>query len=329
MTHILLLGAGFSRNWGGLLATEVFDQLIGVPEINKDEYLKKLLWDNKNNGGFENALAEVQNAFIKEPSNYATRLQHIQGAISDVFNRMNHVFFEIPIMEFQPHQDRMLRTFLFRFDAIFTLNQDIFLEHHYFRHIGLSTVKNWTGAQLPGMRRIPNQEYVHDASWGKDTWIPLDPAQFQIENQCQPFFKLHGSSNWIDSQGGQLLVIGGDKSRNIQSHEVLAWYFDKFREYLTKPDAKLFVIGYGFKDSHINEAIIDAVENSGLQFFVIDRWGSDVVRHANPSFGGDIYAPNALDDAFIKGLIGASERSLADTFGDDSVSHTNVMQYFN
>jgi len=179
------------------------------------------------------------------------------------------------------------------------------------------------------MRRIPNQEYVHDPSWGKDSWVPLDPAQFRIENQWQPYFKLHGSSNWRDTQGGQLLVIGGNKSRAIQSHAVLAWSFDKFREYLAGPNAKLFIIGYGFRDSHVNEPIIEAVENRGLQFFVIDRLGSDVVRHANPSFGGAVYAPNALDDAFEKGLIGASERSLAETFGDDLVSHTNVMRFFN
>ncbi len=45
MAHILLLGAGFSRNWGGLLATEVFDYLIGLPEIKGDAYLTKLLWN--------------------------------------------------------------------------------------------------------------------------------------------------------------------------------------------------------------------------------------------------------------------------------------------
>lgn len=218
---------------------------------------------------------------------------------------------------------------MFRFDAIFTLNQDVLLEHHYFRHLDLPAVRNWNGAQLPGMRRIPSQEYVPDPSWGKDFWVPLDPANFRVEDRFQPCFKLHGSSNWRDAQGGQLLIIGGNKSRAIQSHAILMWSFDKFREYLSVPNTRLFVIGYGFKDPHVNEAIVDAVENRGLEFFVIDAHGRDVVRHANPSFGGGIYAPNALDDAFRRGLIGASERRLSETFGDDGlVSHTEVMRFF-
>ena len=329
MAHMLLLGAGFSRNWGGQLASEVFDYLIGLPDIRGDEYLRGLLWANRNNGGFENALAEVQAAYARDPRRYADPMRRLQGAVSTVFNGMNQAFFVRPTMEFQQYQERMLRTFLFRFDAIFTLNQDVLLEHHYFRHVDLPAVRNWNGAQLPGMRRIPNQEYVHDPSWGKDIWVPLDPAQFHVEPRSQPCFKLHGSSNWRDAQGGQLFVIGGDKSRAIQSHAVLAWSFNKFREYIAGPNAKLMVIGYGFRDSHVNEVIIEAVENRGLQFFVIDRLGSDVVRHANPSFGGAIYAPDALDDAFRRGLIGASQRGLSETFGDDLVSHTNVMQFFN
>ena len=78
----------------------------------------------------------------------------------------------------------------------------------------------------------------------------------------------------------------------------------------------------------MNDAIITAVRDHGLQFYVIDPLGSNIVRHANPSFGGTIYAPNELDEAFKLGLIGASERSLRETFGDDLVSHGDVMRFF-
>jgi len=40
-THILLTGAGFSRNWGGMLAPEVFQYLLGCSEL--DEELRRLL----------------------------------------------------------------------------------------------------------------------------------------------------------------------------------------------------------------------------------------------------------------------------------------------
>ena len=220
MRHILLLGAGFSRNWGGLLANEVFDYLIGREEVAQDGYLKSLLWNHRTTGGFENALAEVQVAFASDPAKYAPSLRSLQAAVSNVFERMNRAFFDAPGMEFQQHLDRMIRTFLVRFDAIFTLNQDVLLEHHYFRHVELAGPRRWTGAQLPGLQRIPNDAVTIDPSWGKDTWVPLERQSFRIEDGLQPCFKLHGSSNWKDSEGGSLLVIGGDKSRAIDSHAV-------------------------------------------------------------------------------------------------------------
>jgi hypothetical protein len=36
MPYYLLTGAGFSRNWGGWLANEAFEYLLGAPEI--DDY---------------------------------------------------------------------------------------------------------------------------------------------------------------------------------------------------------------------------------------------------------------------------------------------------
>lgn len=326
MSHILLLGAGFSRNWGGLLANEIFDCLVGQDEVSQDAYLKTVLWNHRIIGGFENALAEVQVASATDPAKFGPSLRRLQVAVISVFGRMNQAFFDTPGMEFQQHLHRMLRTFLVQFDAIFTLNQDVLLEHHYFRHIELAGPRRWNGAQLPGLRRIQNNEVIVDPSWGKDVWVPSE--SFRIEDGLQPCFKLHGSSNWKNSEDGSLLVIGGDKSRAIRSHAVLKWYFEQFREKLLEGGARLVVIGYGFRDPHVNDVIIEAVQHSGLQFFVIDPSGSDVVRRANPSFGGTVYAPNDLDDAFKKGLIGASQRSLSETFGNDQFSHEHVMSIF-
>lgn len=329
MSYILLLGAGFSRNWGGLLAFEVFNSLLAIPAIQADQTIRDVLWANQKSGGFENALAEIQRAYLQNPAATGQKLSVLQQAVLDVFQGMNNAFLDMPGMEFQQHQARMLRTFLVKFDAIFTLNQDILLDHHYLNdNIGLTAPQRWpNSAQLPGMQRIPSQQAFPPPSWGRDTWVPLKPEDFRIKEQSQPYFKLHGSTNWRDTQGGQMLVIGGDKSQAIQSHQVLSRYFERFQDYLSKPNTKLMIIGYGFRDPHINQPIINAVHN-GLRFFVIDQLGTEVVKRANSSFGGAIYAPNELDDAFHKGLSGASQRTLAETFGNDAVSHGTVMQFF-
>jgi hypothetical protein len=44
MPHYLLTGAGFSANWGGWVASEAFENLLGTPEIMADPNLRDLLW---------------------------------------------------------------------------------------------------------------------------------------------------------------------------------------------------------------------------------------------------------------------------------------------
>ncbi len=46
MSRYLLLGAGFSRNWGGWLAAEAFEYLLGCPEVTRNPELQALLWRN-------------------------------------------------------------------------------------------------------------------------------------------------------------------------------------------------------------------------------------------------------------------------------------------
>jgi hypothetical protein len=66
--HILLLGAGFSRNWGGWLADEVSDYLMSHPRI--DDGLRELLQRYKGKGGFEAAVDEqvTQTALPADPA---------------------------------------------------------------------------------------------------------------------------------------------------------------------------------------------------------------------------------------------------------------------
>lgn len=45
--HYLLMGAGFSRNWGGWLADEAFDYLLGTNEIRHSPALRTLIWRHR------------------------------------------------------------------------------------------------------------------------------------------------------------------------------------------------------------------------------------------------------------------------------------------
>src|SRR2546425_12855970 len=95
MPHILLLGAGFSRNWGGWLADEAFEYLLGHPRI--DDGLRTLLWRYKGQGGFEAAYDEQQTETSK-PGRSVAMLDHAQRldeAIRGMFTDMDKVFAEL------------------------------------------------------------------------------------------------------------------------------------------------------------------------------------------------------------------------------------------
>ena len=81
--QILLLGAGFSRNWGGWLASEAFEYLLGCPQV--DSAIRGLLWRYQRKGGFEDALAELQDDFTRKQDAYTEqRLIKLQGAIQQM-----------------------------------------------------------------------------------------------------------------------------------------------------------------------------------------------------------------------------------------------------
>lgn len=95
---------------------------------------------------------------------------------------------------------------------------------------------------------------------------------------------------------------------------VLQWYQNLLTEYLSRGDSRLMVIGYGFRDDHINEIISDAVTNHNLKLFVMSPDRADQARKIAPTAGAAIQQRTALEDVFQRGLIGASRRSIHEIF---------------
>jgi hypothetical protein len=197
MSNVLLLGAGFSANWGGPVASQMFNWLLARPEVSGDDQLKRCLWDHQRAGGFENALAQIQNDFLTSPNpERKDRLDRFQAALNAIFATMEQGFAQYADWEFLPpteDQGRSLLHFLVKFDAIFTLNQDLLFERFYLEpmtRVSLASGQRWNGAAIRGMReeRGANAPYQPTAS----RWVPL-PAEFNVPQRIQPYFKVHGS----------------------------------------------------------------------------------------------------------------------------------------
>jgi hypothetical protein len=223
----------------------------------------------------------------------------------------------------------MVRNFLAQFDAIFTLNQDLLLERHYLDdNLKVVQPQKWSGWHLPGIKPIPNPSPIFDPLATRVA--PCAPAKpFMVQAGLQPYFKLHGSSNWLDSadgKGQRLLIMGGNKAVEIKQYPVLDWYHQQFREYLARPGVRLMVIGYSFGDHHINEAVGKAATNGQLGIFIIDPAGVDVLDKQDPRH--PIRVHSALQEQLEPCVIGASRRSLTAIFGNDRVEHDKVTQFF-
>jgi hypothetical protein len=263
--YVLLTGAGFSRNWGGWLANEAFEYLLGSPFI--DDALRRLLWHAKEKkGGFEEALAAAQAAY-RAQKNHQTeqQLRALTEAVKAMFAEMGEGYERVPF-EFQNEIAFPVGSFLNRFVTIYTLNQDTLLEQHY---LGNAIVGR--GRACPGVS--PKHAKLQIGTME----VPIyGPTQHKFEiGEYQSYIKLHGSFNWMQD-GQNLLVLGGGKAASVAQFPLLSWYHDLFRADLLKPETYLMIIGYSFNDEHINKVILDAVGVSNLRIFIIDPAGVNV-----------------------------------------------------
>jgi hypothetical protein len=269
MTFILLPGAGFSRNWGGPLASDIFSSLLSDTGI--DEHTRNLLFDSR--GAFEQVLADLQLSTDPEDKK---RHDALITAVAGIFNGMNNTFMHMKFeFEDPPQVPYSLQSFLSRFHAIFTLNQDALIERHYAPVVGGAL--NWGRLHLPGVK------YMHGfvpsgAKQDRFAMMEPNPSDFTMPTTVQPYVKLHGSVNWMESNVGQrLLIMGGQKAVSIGRYPILTWYHDEFRKMLLRPSARLMVIGYSFSDAHINDAIADGLK-AGLKLYVVDPYALDVLK---------------------------------------------------
>jgi hypothetical protein len=239
----LLLGAGFSRNWGGSLSEEITGSLLG--ELQDQPELSRAL----RQGPFEDAFQ----GFVPAPGPPQTvaKQRLFQDAVMGVFSRLNRTFVQLMNFEFNPDRQFSVKDFLARFDAIFTLNQDLLLEIHYMQTF--IQQRGFNSVVLPGMRASTPAAGTGPFDFTATVWRPT--ADFTVHPGSQPLFKLHGSSNWESQSGEALLIMGNAKSGAIERFPVLRHYHDQFARSLCAGNARLMVIGYSFQDEHINSVI--------------------------------------------------------------------------
>jgi hypothetical protein len=310
---VALLGAGFSRSWGGWLAQEVIGELLGRIGGHQELY-----WRLRKTADFELVLAEArERALVRGTPDAIEPLRVLETAIIEVFSEMNRSFCTLEGLDFIEDPAFSATTFLGALEEIYTLNQDLLLETHYVPTPGLRT---WQGPAFPGV--VAPDGWAERDRWERtlEAWTPDDT--FALYRGRQPIFKLHGSVNWRERSGERLLVMGASKDQAIGRSNLLKHYFDHFVGSLMRGDQRLLVIGYSFRDSHINEVLVRASREARLQVYIVDPAGLDVLERDKRA---TIRAPNELDDLRIAGM---SRRTLDAIFrGSDSLQLESLMRF--
>jgi hypothetical protein len=314
MRYILLTGAGFSRNYGGFVATEAFEFLLGCPELNAR--IRNRLWALY--GNFEALYQELRDEARADPTNTAAADDFLRfnTMLMRMFDTMKMGFRTAHIERAQDRGVLAMDAFLGHFDAIFTLNQDTYLEQHYLYN-DPQTVRphKWEGRYIPGLEP-PEPLTEHGNQLSKAAVRTIATSGFALEANKQPYVKLHGSYNWR-SADQTIMVIGGAKLIDINRIPVLAWYQDLFRSMICEPETRLMIVGYSFNDDHINEQLLKAAR-VGTKLFIVDPLGLDVIDK-RPVATRAATAPTTLFAGLRDSIVGASRRPLRSTFQNDPV----------
>jgi hypothetical protein len=300
----ILTGAGWTRNWGGRLAAELWQDLMGHRAIQSNSRLRELLLEECS---FEAALGKVQ----AEPFTPADR-QVLEQAVLDAFVAIDR---EIARPDHDPWINiYKVQDLLFRFwgergqgvDAgyMFTLNQDLWPERRLYNE----QVYGAPSASLPGLQRRPNQPLFRtDIGPYSDAFVmqPVtDPAGQGHLRGSFNVIKLHGSFNWRTTDGRNALVVGTGKGGQIAASQLLSWYWEIFQQVLSAANVRLMIVGYGFGDDHVNATIADAVEHHGLKVFIWDTGPDLKNRIVAAQHGASIW----------KGLLSTATRPMMEVF---------------
>ncbi len=323
---VLLTGAGFTNNFDGFLANKMWgiinrklDDLLhnnNLLEENKT-HLKKLIDLAKNEFDYEKIFEEVMKG---------KKYDELKDVINDIYFEAYKSMDDNIVRKgylYGPEvciDSNALKEFIRDLVGdqkergfFFTLNQDISIER-YFR----------TAITTPCIERINELDDSLKQGLFKNSWFGKVPNNEELvkrrldkegkwKNEKVYYVKLHGSFNWKASMDKNtdrnIMVIGTSKLEDIEKEPILKWYLEIFKCVLSKPNRRLLIIGYGFRDKHINDVILNSIND--LELFLIypkspeDFYNGTLDTNDKKRIWDEAkrrrYYENTLEDIFTRG----------------------------
>lgn len=175
---------------------------------------------------------------------------------------------------------------------IFTTNNDLFNE------TALDSINvNYINGFIGGLNKFFNPAFFN-YSFSKRMDTSIDKYE-PVENMVY-LYKLHGSINWIEDKSNKNSffdiseIVSKNEITYKEDNNVLIYptptkqdkslgspYTELFREFqkkLLEPHSVLFIIGYGFNDSHVNNIIHQALATNSSINIVIFKELNDTIK---------------------------------------------------
>jgi hypothetical protein len=267
---ILLTGAGFTKNFGGLLADEIWAMMFNHKEVQDSVIIRGNMLSEFN---YETVYQYVvDDNKLDENDKVATR-----KALLSAYEYQENIWldqdFSLNIMD-----EKILNHlcgFISKYvDLYFTLNHDLFVER---KLLGKFRERNLYLLGNPSDMGRSNGILPDEAAMLLTN--PIIDKQLSTESGIS-YIKLHGSMNWLGSiRKETLVIIGGNKKEKMKSEPLLRRYYELFKQTLLTPDQRLLIIGYGFMDNHINDAILEGLMKKLLKLHIIDVLSPEAFRN--------------------------------------------------
>jgi hypothetical protein len=262
--HVLLTGAGFTHNFGAPLAADVWSLIFNHRSVQNAPSVRALMLVNQD--------FEAVYHLVRTGSGFSVADRDaVREAVICAFDTIDETVRTWLFDGRSPYQVNIygLQRFISRFAGTrekpgfyFTLNQDLFLERHYY---------NGPRPNLLGVQHHPD--------WFTSTWSRTTPEHRRflsgarvgadsVQGHDFLYIKLHGSSNFYTSGSRPQMVIGSTKSEQIGGDPLLASYWNLFLDVLASRK-RIFVIGYGFGDEHVNQVLAASVRQHGSHLYVL------------------------------------------------------------
>ena len=261
----LLTGAGFTRNFGAYLSVDFWAQTFNSPAVIANPTLQGLLKNSLYEFDFETIYGVLRR-------DHAEHFQVYKVALERIYQDIDKRVQEAQYQPSTPVNLNALYQWLMRFagkgnDAgfAFTLNQDLFFERH-----GGTTFH----PSLPGIPSLGQGADVRKVRVLRPVPLPKSITEQGVLNCLSTFnvIKLHGSCNWKSAIAGEdAMAIGFDKDQSLDREPLLKAYKELFKDVILSGEVKqLWIVGYSFRDEHINQVIAQGIREKALALFVIN-----------------------------------------------------------